>query len=402
MRYSIALLAGLTIANSATAQPAAQDRVDLLDLAAGALVVSASSEYNDRWSAARLLDGTTKEGWCSADGEVAPNTIVVELPQLHVISAVAVDTTGAQEAQYAGISARRIVVSGSRTSSSDGFVELVTIEAPRGGRREVALAAPAQVQWLRFEIRSNWGNAEYTELMELEAYGTPVGPSPLVSVAGVYQTDYGMMRLEQDGAVVRGCYDCCSIGQLTGSIEGRVLRFEWREDKGLDVGTAMMVASSSGDTLTGFYFRNGRLDGAWNGRRVVGRQAECTIESSAGLAGRLKATGTAVMYGITFDSNSAKIKAESETALAEVVSVLQGDATLRLLVVGHTDSTNTDEYNLRLSQQRADAVVAWLIAHGCDGARLRAVGRGESEPIAENGTAVGRALNRRVEIRVER
>ena len=398
MRRFVSVAVVVLLAGAAAAQKPAGTRLDLLDLASGAMVVSASSEYGGAWSATRLVDGGTEAGWCSEQGKATPNAIVVELAQPFAIRALAVDNTGAQESGYAGISARQIVVSGSTTSATAGFAEIVTIEAAKGGRKEVALGKPATAQWLRFEVRTNWGHAEYTELMELEAYGDPVGPAPKVNVAGVFETNYGIMRLEQDGVTVRGCYDCCSIGQLTGNLDGRVLRFEWREDEGADVGTAMMIVSSAGDALNGVYFRDGQLNGEWSGHRVTGREAECTVARGSGLAEKLEKTGKAVLYGIYFDPDSAVLKPESERALADVLAVLKAKETLRLQIAGHTDSTNTDEYNLKLSQQRADAVVTWLVGHGVTASRLAAKGFGEAQPVADNKTAAGRALNRRVEV----
>jgi outer membrane protein OmpA-like peptidoglycan-associated protein len=398
MNRLVSVAVAVLAVGTATAQKPAATRVDLLDLPSGAMVVSATSEYGGAWKATRLVDGGTEAGWCSEGGKAAPNTIVVELAQPFAIKAIAIDNTGAQESGYAGISARQVVVSGSTTSATAGFAEIATIEAAKGGRKEVALAGPATAQWLRFEVRSNWGHAEYTELMELEAYGEPVGPAPKVSVAGVFQTNYGAMRLEQDGVAVRGCYDCCGIGQLTGNLDGRVLRFEWREDEGKDVGTAMMIVSTAGDALNGVYFRGGELNGEWSGYRVTGREADCTVATGSGLAEKLEATGKAVLYGLYFDPDSAVLKAESEPTLEEIAAVLKRQEALRLQVAGHTDSTNTDAYNLKLSQQRAEAVVTWLTAHGVAAGRLVAKGFGESQPVADNKTASGRALNRRVEV----
>jgi OOP family OmpA-OmpF porin len=67
-----------------------------------------------------------------------------------------------------------------------------------------------------------------------------------------------------------------------------------------------------------------------------------------------------------------------------------------LIQGGNNCIVRTDAYNIKLSQQRAEAVVAWLIAHGVTVLRLTAKGFGESQPVADNTTAVGRALNRRV------
>ena len=67
----------------------------------------------------------------------------------------------------------------------------------------------------------------------------------------------------------------------------------------------------------------------------------------------------------------------------------------------HTDNLGSDEYNLTLSQRRADAIVAGLVARGADPAQLLAVGKGEGEPIADNATRAGREANRRVEIDID-
>ena len=67
-------------------------------------------------------------------------------------------------------------------------------------------------------------------------------------------------------------------------------------------------------------------------------------------------------------------------------------------VTGHTDSLGDDDYNLRLSEQRAEAVQAYLIDKGVKSERIRTDGKGEAVPVASNKTAPGRAQNRRVEI----
>ena len=83
-----------------------------------------------------------------------------------------------------------------------------------------------------------------------------------------------------------------------------------------------------------------------------------------------------------------------------MLGVLKADPALRLVVAGHTDSEGQDDYNLGLSQRRATAVMQWLTAQGIDAARLSSEGHGESRPVADNGNAEGRALNRRVQLRV--
>lgn len=399
MRFVFALAAMTVwamVASAQTSAPAATPPANLLELANGAVVVSVSSAYGGGWSAFNLVDGSTDAGWCSEQGAALPHTIVFELPQPCSITSIVVDNTGTQESANPGISSKGITVSGSTTSAAAGFTRLAALDAPLGGRREAKLGAPAAVQWLKFVVDSNWGDPDYTEIMELAAYGQPVGPPPKVSVAGVYQTNYGAMRIEQDGTDVAGCYDWDG-GELTGSLNGRVMQFEWRENEGQQVGTAIMVLSVEGDALNGVWYENGALMGEWSGKRG-GEPPKCAVSRGGSIAAKLASTGKAVLYGIYFDSGSAILKPESEKSLGEILAALTAQPSLALVVAGHTDSTNTDEYNLKLSQQRAEAVVSWLVAHGAAAPRLTAKGFGESQPVADNGTASGRALNRRVEL----
>jgi OOP family OmpA-OmpF porin len=104
-----------------------------------------------------------------------------------------------------------------------------------------------------------------------------------------------------------------------------------------------------------------------------------------------------VRLQVLFDTNSAKLKPESYPDLDRVVEFLtQVNPTVSGVVEGHTDNTGSDAYNLKLSQQRADAVRQYLLGKGISGTRIEAKGFGESRPVGDNATADGRALNRRV------
>ncbi|MCX7034197.1 MAG: OmpA family protein [Arenimonas sp.] len=123
-------------------------------------------------------------------------------------------------------------------------------------------------------------------------------------------------------------------------------------------------------------------------------------KDSASLAGQLAREGEADLYGIYFDTAKATLRPESEATLQQVLGVLNADPKLRLVVAGHTDSEGENAYNQRLSEQRAAAVMQWLTGKGIDAARLSSEGLGESRPVADNGSEAGRALNRRVQLRV--
>ena len=104
------------------------------------------------------------------------------------------------------------------------------------------------------------------------------------------------------------------------------------------------------------------------------------------------------LVGVTFDFNKATLKPESEPTLRRAAAWLHSTPALTVEVQGHTDNVGGDAANLRLSQQRADTVMTWLVANGVAAGRLAAKGYGLSQPVADNGTDEGRARNRRVEL----
>ena len=100
---------------------------------------------------------------------------------------------------------------------------------------------------------------------------------------------------------------------------------------------------------------------------------------------------------ITFESASAVLNEESTHVLNGVARALLDNPSTQLTVEGHTDGEGSDVGNLRLSKDRADAVVDYLVEAGVSADRLTTVGFGETRPIAENGTTIGREQNRRIE-----
>ena len=101
---------------------------------------------------------------------------------------------------------------------------------------------------------------------------------------------------------------------------------------------------------------------------------------------------------ILFDVNKATLKTELKTAIAKLAGILLIMPEHRVRIEGHTDSTGSEEYNLKLSTERAQSVLGFLAEEGIDDSRLKAVGYGLTRPIAENDTREGRQKNRRVEI----
>ncbi len=104
-----------------------------------------------------------------------------------------------------------------------------------------------------------------------------------------------------------------------------------------------------------------------------------------------------ITHGINFDYDKATLKSESMGTLNMIQKIMTGDPDVKFEVGGHTDGDGDDAYNLKLSQQRADAVRNQLITMGINGDRLTAKGYGKTKPIDDNATEEGKANNRRVE-----
>lgn len=101
-----------------------------------------------------------------------------------------------------------------------------------------------------------------------------------------------------------------------------------------------------------------------------------------------------------FDFDKSVVKQDGKAALDDLLAKLQGMNTEVMIAIGHTDSVGSDAYNQKLSLRRAAAVKAYLVSKGLDPVRVYTEGKGETQPLADNATADGRAKNRRVTVEV--
>ncbi len=118
------------------------------------------------------------------------------------------------------------------------------------------------------------------------------------------------------------------------------------------------------------------------------------------LANQRPAVVVTLPEAVLFAFGSAELRPEAEAPLHAVVDVLRRQPGASAEVAGHTDAVGTAEYNQALSQQRAAAVVEWLVGHGVPRAQLHPVGYGATRPVAGNTTEDDRRRNRRVELTV--
>jgi outer membrane protein OmpA-like peptidoglycan-associated protein len=104
---------------------------------------------------------------------------------------------------------------------------------------------------------------------------------------------------------------------------------------------------------------------------------------------------------ILFDTNSAVLKSEAVEQLSQVADILAKYDDDRIRIEGHADASGAASHNEQLSLRRADAVKRVLLGRGVEETQITALGMGEVRPVADNGSAAGRAKNRRVELHID-
>ncbi|HOX45435.1 MAG TPA: OmpA family protein [Myxococcota bacterium] len=395
-------LLSLALLALAAAPPAAA--LDALDFDNGAILLSETGSYGDgvgSWSAWRLTDGDEAMGWCSPAEEITGGTFVWELDTTWRLDTFVLSTANVQEDGYPGISARSVDL----FVSPDGaaWQKLGGFEIARLTRKAFPLPKGTQARQVKLVVTGNHGHKEYTEIAELDLLGARVGAVATAQLGGDFATNYGPMRFVQDGEALFGCYDWAAVtSAVWGSVSGRIARVVWFEasEGSTREGTATFAVKGSGE-LWGIWYEGGELKGIWEGPRAPKDEGPtCTPRREGQLGAMLKKKGRAVLYGIHFAVNADVPLPESEPTLVELAGALKADPAVKVLIEGHTDSTNTDAYNLGLSARRAKSVMGWLTKHGVEPKRLQAKGFGKARPVADNATAQGRALNRRVEVSV--
>ncbi|XWN37732.1 MAG: OmpA family protein [Balneola sp.] len=174
-----------------------------------------------------------------------------------------------------------------------------------------------------------------------------------------------------------------AIGAAAGALAGAVIgKAAGNTTNGAIIGAA--VGGASGAAIGNYMDRQSReLEEDLEGAKVerIGEGIKITFDS-----------------GILFDVNSYQLKEVSKENIAELSEILQKYEDTNIMFSGYTDNTGSEEYNQKLSEDRAKAVAEYAAFTGVDAERMTIIGYGESDPVADNSTATGRQQNRRVEI----
>ncbi|SMF64741.1 protein of unknown function [Tistlia consotensis] len=171
---------------------------------------------------------------------------------------------------------------------------------------------------------------------------------------------------------------------------------------------AHLSRPKDGDLYAMLYIARNTTSGGKDKNRVFGQldvveltpmdTGLVTVDAET-MARGLEDEGRIALYDIYFDTDSAGLKPESDAALAQIARLMTDEPMLKVLIVGHTDSQGSLDYNLMLSRKRAAAVVEALASRfGVAAERMTPAGVGFLAPVASNRTEKGRALNRRVEL----
>jgi outer membrane protein OmpA-like peptidoglycan-associated protein len=233
---------------------------------------------------------------------------------------------------------------------------------------------------------------------------------------GYYISDYNVKEFDK--------YTSAYVTGQDENWEGKVTRLEYYVKTGVKQASMLQIArnyenavkkiggkilANEGRAIEGKIEKDGGVtyvhveaynDGRNYGVVVVetGTMKQDVVADAAALSASIAATGKAAVYGIYFDTGKSVVKPESNAALEEITRLLKQDGSLTLYVVGHTDNVGALDYNLKLSADRADAVVKALIGRGIVASRLKGTGVGPYSPVASNHTEEGKAKNRRVEL----
>jgi outer membrane protein OmpA-like peptidoglycan-associated protein len=396
-RGLLAAFAALTIASG----PAAAQEVNLLALGEGTIPVVEAPSYGG-WTAVNMIDDAPRSGWAYPLGKVSNNAFVFELPVPGTPSRFEFDTGSIDGA---GRGAKDVVVEVSAASMDAGFETVLkaTLADKKDGQ-SFPVTKKVEGRFFRLTIVDNHGDKKYSELMGFRGYGTREAAPSAAQIVGTFDTNYNKFHLRQQGTAISGCYEW-KDGLFAGTVEGRVAKLTWTEPGGNRQGPAVFVFAPDGKSFRGYWWhetdKGKRADGIWAGKLASADVGGCPHWSGS-VGGQLRkdlaAQGRARLNGVLFDTDSARLKAESLPTLDEVVRLLASEPSWSLVIEGHTDSTSTAAHNQTLSEQRAKSVLDYLTGKRIAISRLSAAGFGQSKPVADNATELGRAQNRRVEL----
>lgn len=397
----VLLLAVTLVAPTLAVAQEPSARVDYLTLAAGAVPVAiggaGAGMRVSMTEALQAIDGNpggfTLLGRATAESDVE---FVYELPAPTVFDRFAVpsvlETPSPSQTFF-----REIAILGSDTGPEGPWVPLaegrLETHAAAGQVTELVPHSGPAVRWIKLRLVDGiemLRDSMFLEFSEIVGNGTQEAAATSDSFRGYWEARGVRIWLQQEGASVNGCYD--GEAALSGTVTGNLLRARGA-DPASGVESLFVLAVDSGGNLRGVRSTNGAPFRLYEGPPSEGEpRLSCPAMPTPSLG------CDSVIHAIRFDYDSAVIRPESADVLDELFHGLESTPG-SIVIEGHTSSEGSPDYNLALSERRAQAVVDALVTRGIDAERIGALGVGESSPIASNDDEAGRSLNRRVEVR---
>jgi SH3 domain-containing YSC84-like protein 1 len=245
------------------------------------------------------------------------------------------------------------------------------------------------------------------------SYGLQIGGSS-TDVFMLIMNEGGMRKLLSDKFTIGGEAEAAAgpVGRDTSANTDVLLHAEilsWSRSRGLFAGLSLEGSTLRpdesedtklyGEKVSNEQILQGDLKTPRGARPLVAELNRYrNSEESADVGASLRNTGRVTLSNVHFQTGKADLTSDSESALNEAVAALKQHADWNIRVEGFTDNVGTKDANLKLSSDRADAVLNWLADHGVDRTRLSSKGYGEARPVATNSTEDGRAKNRRVQL----
>jgi outer membrane protein OmpA-like peptidoglycan-associated protein len=202
----------------------------------------------------------------------------------------------------------------------------------------------------------------------------------LLAAATVTSCAQPMTRTEKGALIGTGA------GAATGAVLGQAI--------GRDTGSTL-IGAAVGAAVGGVA---GGLIGNYMDKQEQAMRQELANVESASIRREQDVLAVTFKSDILFGVDSAALKAGAYDELSRVARVLNQYPRTNITIAGYTDSTGSEEHNRVLSERRADNVRNALVGEGVNPARMKAIGYGESRPVADNATPEGRQMNRRVTI----
>ncbi len=381
----------------------APQRIDYLTFAHGAVplgIGGAGASLGANFEAAvRITDGDSTAFTIVSRAPASADTeFVYQLPAATTFDRFAVPNV--VETPSPTTTFTKIVeVHGSNTSAVAGYVLLASAtlgtHPTRGLVTEVPIVARQPVRWIKLRLVGGINvmqSASFFEFSEIVGNGTQESAAVATGFTGLWRTQANRLRLTQKGPVVSGCYD--SAGDLKGTVTGNILSATGidRRDK---TPSAFILSLTENGGLRGVRSTNGGPFRLYTVAPGQTGSVDCGDPPPPTLG-----CGS-IIQGIAFAFDSAEIRSESDAVLGALHDGLRGDPSPRVVIEGHTSSEGAADYNQRLSERRAQAVVADLVRRGLPAQRVVGFGIGEVRPIASNNDESGRSLNRRVEVKCQ-